>query len=182
MIKCRPTIIIAAILATSIMCAGMAHAETFISTGTTDLFFSPNGGCTDAIVRELNSARSEILVQAYSFTAKTVAKALLNAHKRGVRVEVVLDKSNVEKKYSAADFTAHADIPTFIDSAETIAHNKIIIIDRNTLITGSFNFSKAAETSNAENLLVIKGNQPLVNAYIANYLRHRAHSEQYKGR
>ncbi|MGC8602602.1 MAG: phospholipase D-like domain-containing protein [Desulfomonilaceae bacterium] len=57
------------------------------------VYFSPNGGCTQAIVNEINNSKSEILVQAYSFTSTPIAKALLEAHKRGVKVEVILDKS-----------------------------------------------------------------------------------------
>lgn len=90
------------------------------------------------IVEALGKAKSEVLVQAYSFTSKEIAKALVDALKRGVHVEVVLDKSNRNKKgkYSAADFTAHAGIPTFIDSAHAIAHNKVMVIDKEVVITG----------------------------------------------
>lgn len=58
-----------------------------------EVYFSPHGGCTDTVIKELNKAKSTILVQAYSFTSAPIAKALLNAHKRGVKVEVILDKS-----------------------------------------------------------------------------------------
>lgn len=81
---------------------------------TAHVYFSPDGGRTDAIVSELGKAKSEIMVQAYSFTLKEIAKSLVDAHKRGVKIEIILDKSNKSGKYSAADFTAHAGIPTFI--------------------------------------------------------------------
>ena len=58
---------------------------------TWEVYFSPNGGCTDAIVRELDKAQSTVLVQAYSFTSYRIAKALLDSHKRGVKVEVILE-------------------------------------------------------------------------------------------
>lgn len=159
-----------------------AHADQFNSTGTVDVYFSPNGGCTNAIVTELNNAKTEILVQAYSFTSAPIAKALTDARKRGVHIEVVLDKSQKSEKYTSADFVAHAGIPVFIDSKHKIAHNKIMIIDRNILITGSFNFTKSAEESNAENLLILKGNKPLVERYIQNFEAHKGHSERYVGR
>jgi phosphatidylserine/phosphatidylglycerophosphate/cardiolipin synthase-like enzyme len=159
-----------------------AYAEQFKATGTVDAYFSPHGGTTEAIVKELNGARMEILVQAYSFTSKPIAKALIDARKRGVKIEVILDRSQRSQKYSSADFVAHAGIPTYIDSAHAIAHNKIMIIDRSTLITGSFNFTKAAQESNAENLLIMKGNKPLVDRYIQNFNEHKGHSERYLGR
>jgi phosphatidylserine/phosphatidylglycerophosphate/cardiolipin synthase-like enzyme len=71
-------------------------------------------------------------------------------------VQAVLDESNNTAKYSAATFLLHAGIPTFIDAKHAIAHNKIIIIDGRTVITGSFNFTKAAEERNAENLLILR--------------------------
>ena len=147
----------------------------------TNVCFSPNGGCTEAIVDQIDNAKSEILIQAYSFTSAPIAKALVNAHKRGVHVEIILDKSNKSEKYSAGDFIAHMGVTTYIDSRHAIAHNKIIIIDKETVITGSFNFTKAAEEKNAENLLIIK-NKKLAEIYIDNWYKHKEHSEKYEGR
>ena len=134
-----------------------------------------------AIVREISKAKTEILVQAYSFTSRDIAKALVDAKKRGVHVDIILDKSNRSAKYSAGDFTAHMGITTYIDAEHAIAHNKIMVIDRETVITGSFNFTKAAEESNAENLLILKSKE-LAKAYIDNWNKHRQHSEEYQGR
>ncbi len=105
----------------------------------------------------------------------------MDAEKRGVDVAVILDKSNRTQKYSAADFTAHMGIPTYIDAQHAIAHNKTIIIDRQTVITGSFNFTKGAEEKNAENLLVLRS-PGLAKTYLDNWQRHLRHSEQYVGR
>jgi phosphatidylserine/phosphatidylglycerophosphate/cardiolipin synthase-like enzyme len=74
--------------------------------------------------------------------AKQLAKALVDAHKRGIKIEAILDWSQRKDKYTSADFISHAGIPTYIDSAHAIAHNKIIIVDRSTLITGSFDIPK----------------------------------------
>ncbi len=143
--------------------------------------FSPNGGCTESIVKEIDNAKSEILVQAYSFTSAPIAKALTDAFKRGVKVEAILDKSQRKEKYTAATFLANAGIPTYIDDKHAIAHNKIMVIDRETVITGSFNFTKAAEEKNAENLLIIR-NKDLAKIYIDNWEKHREHSDKYEGR
>lgn len=146
-----------------------------------DVRFSPKGGCTEAVVDALNGAKATVLVQAYSFTSAPIAAALVEAHKRGVKVEVILDKSQKTEKYSSADFVAHAGIPTRIDAKHAIAHNKIMIIDGKTVITGSFNFTKAAEQNNAENLLVIQ-DPALAAKYDANWRAHEEHSELYAGR
>ena len=146
-----------------------------------EVYFSPHGGCTESIIRELNKAKSTILVQAYSFTSAPIAKALLNAHKRGVKVEVILDKSQRTQKYSSATFLYNQGIPVKIDAQHAIAHNKVMIIDGETVITGSFNFTKAAEESNAENLLVIR-DRKLAERYIENWKEHDRHSEAYAGK
>ena len=157
-----------------------AAKDLTLTNAPAQVYFSPRGGCTEAIVDALDKAMSEIFVQAYSFTSKDIAKALVNATKRGVHVEIILDKSNRSKKYSAGDFTAHMGIPTYIDAQHAIAHNKVMVIDRETVITGSFNFTKAAENNNAENLLIIRSKE-LAKEYIENWERHKGHSERYKG-
>jgi phosphatidylserine/phosphatidylglycerophosphate/cardiolipin synthase-like enzyme len=146
------------------------------------VYFSPSGGATDAVVRALNAATTQVLVQAYSFTSVPVAQALVDAHKRGVNVLAVLDKSNETEKYSAATFLVHAGIQTRIDAEHAIAHNKVMVIDSATVITGSFNFTKAAEEKNAENLLVIQDASELVKAYEANIQAHVAHAHPYQRR
>ena len=105
----------------------------------------------------------------------------MDAHKRGVKIRVILDKSNRTANYSSADFVAHAGIPTFIDDKHSIAHNKIILVDGHIVITGSFNFTKAAEEHNAENLLVID-DSALAARYVLNWEDHRQHSSPYEGR
>jgi phosphatidylserine/phosphatidylglycerophosphate/cardiolipin synthase-like enzyme len=146
-----------------------------------EVFFSPPGGCTAAVVNNLNRATNSVLVQAYSFTSAPIAKALVDAHKRGVNVEVILDKSNRTANYSAADFIQRAGIPTFIDARHAIAHNKTMVLDGQTVVTGSFNFTKAAEANNAENLLVIQ-DPALAAQYTANWQAHRRHSEVYQAK
>ena len=163
------------------VCSLPLRADGPFHPAAVEVFFSPNGGCTDAVVTELAKAKKTVFVQAYSFTSAAIAQALVDAHKRGVAVQVILDKSQRTERYSSADFLAHAGIPTFIDARHAIAHNKIMIIDGAVVVTGSFNFTKAAETSNAENLLVIQ-DPGLAERYLANWREHQGHSEPYAGR
>ena len=144
-------------------------------------YLSPHGGCTAAIVDALAQAQRTVYVQAYSFTSAPIANALVDASKRGVKVQVILDKSQRSERYSSADFVAHAGISTRIDAQHAIAHNKIMVIDGLTVLTGSFNFTKAAEEQNAENLLVIRSKE-LAEAYLRNWEAHAEHSEPYAGR
>ena len=145
------------------------------------VFFSPKGGCTDAVVAQLQRAKSSIHVQAYSFTSAPIAAALVDAHRRGVKVSVILDKSQRTEKYSEADFLAHAGVPTFIDAKHAISHNKVMVIDEQVVITGSFNFTKSAEEKNAENLLIIR-DPDVAKRYTVNWQDHERHSDTYNGK
>ena len=156
-----------------------SHATNLTLNAPTQVYFSPNGGTTQAIIKEINEAKSEILVQAYSFTSSPIAKALVDATKRGVKVEAILDKSQRKDSYTEATFLTNMKIPTYIDSKHAIAHNKVMVIDKATVITGSFNFTKAAEDRNAENLLIIKS-KDLAKLYLDNWGEHREHSEDYQ--
>ena len=181
----RKGLFVAVILLFAVIIAFAVHAEGLKVAGKdieqVQVYFSPRGGCTEAIVSTISQAKTEILVQAYSFTSAPIAKALVDAHKRGVHVQIILDRSQRKERYTSADFTAHAGIPTYIDAGHSIAHNKVMIIDKGVVITGSFNFTKIAAGNNAENLLVLQSKE-LARGYIENWQRHKEHSEVYKGR
>ncbi len=143
------------------------------------VYFSPRGGATAAVVSALTAATNIVLVQAYSFTSAPIARALVDAQRRGVKVRVILDRSQRTEKYSEADFLSHEGIPALIDAEHAIAHNKVIVIDDYLVLTGSFNFTRAAEENNAENLLVV--NDPaLAKQYARNWEAHARHSEEYQ--
>ena len=146
-----------------------------------EVYFSPKGGCTEAVVRELDAAKQTVFVQAYSFTSREISAALDNAKVRGVVVHVILDKSNIKENTNAdADIARHG-ISVLVDAKHSIAHNKVMVIDSLVVITGSFNFTEQAEHSNAENLLVIH-DPALAERYLGNWHDHEAHSQPYTGR
>jgi phosphatidylserine/phosphatidylglycerophosphate/cardiolipin synthase-like enzyme len=132
--------------------------------------FTPGGQCTDQVVVAISAAKQNILVQAYSFTSAPIAHALIAAKGRGVAIRVLLDKSQRRERYSSFKMLQNQGIPVWIDSKVAIAHNKVMIIDDETVITGSFNFTKAAQFKNAENLLIIH-DKGLAAAYAANWQR-----------
>jgi phosphatidylserine/phosphatidylglycerophosphate/cardiolipin synthase-like enzyme len=145
---------------------------------TVAVHFSPKGGCTEAVVRELGHARHRVEVLAYSFTSRPIAQALVEAKLRGVHVEVVLDHSNEHETYSDLHFFLEQGLVPLIDPNHAIAHNKVMIIDGQTLITGSFNFTHNAENDNAENLVVFKGHPEMIRPYRENFALHKSHSRQ----
>ncbi len=136
-----------------------------------EVAFSPNEGGEDLVVKVIQSARSSIGVAAYSFTSPVIAKALLNARKRGVDVRVVVDENGNKSKASLAalNLLVGAGIPTRTISRYAIHHDKYIVVDKATVQTGSFNYSKAAAKSNSENVLVIWNNPDLALAYLKHW-------------
>ena len=91
MISKKTVAIIGIFLTLIVVCSVLFYPKIVPSHAPISVYFSPNGGCTQAIIDEINSAKSEILVQAYSFTSAPIAKALVEAHKRGIKVLVILD-------------------------------------------------------------------------------------------
>jgi len=140
----------------------LAVSPVYAQLSVDDVHFSPKGGCTDTIVKELGKATSTIRVQAYEIKSGTIAQALADASKRKVKVEVIVDSSQRKQPGGQADnLHANPEISVRIDGNKRgLAHNKVIIIDPDldsaVVITGSFNFTKRAEERNGENLLVIR--------------------------
>ena len=100
-----------------------------------------------------------------------VAKGLLNASKRGVDVRVVVDENGNKSKASLAalNLLANAGIPTRTISRYAIHHDKYMVVDKITVQTGSFNYSKAAAKSNSENVVVIWNNPDLALTFLKHW-------------
>ncbi len=140
------------------------------------VYFSPNGGAQSSLVQRIELANDSILVLAYSFTSVPLAQALINAHRRGVAVQVILDKSQRKARRTVRQTLLSAGITVYIDTRHAIAHNKVMVIDGRTVVTGSFNFTKAAETKNAENLNIFDS-PVLAHLYQNEWVKHRNHAQ-----
>ena len=159
---------------------GLGHAvrvvrHWFHTEPSVAAHFSPKGGCQEALIAEVNAARSEVLVMAYSFSCPDIAAALAAAAGRGVRVVVLLDRSNEAETYSELGDLERHRLEVWIDGCHAIAHNKVIVIDGRTVVTGSFNFTRQAEHENAENLLVLRDHPGLAARYRENFHAHKGH-------
>jgi phosphatidylserine/phosphatidylglycerophosphate/cardiolipin synthase-like enzyme len=143
--------------------------------------FTPGENCMGLIVAQIDRAKSEILVQAYSFKAKPLISALGRAHTRGVKVRVILDRADERAHDRAGSRLIAERILPQVDTGVASAHNKVMIIDRDSVITGSFNFTEAAQKTNAENVLLIKGHPDVAAAYVKNWQRRLAASRPYYG-
>lgn len=154
------------------------------ASGTIQLAFSPEDDTGALIIEAINNAKKQILVQTFSFTHRKIAQALIEAKKRGVDVQLLADGEQIRRmQRGLVPEIATAGIPTFVDRKHSSAHNKVMVIDADlpqaAVITGSFNFTHAAQYRNAENLLIFRGNPQLIQAYLNNWQHHRAHSKTF---
>lgn len=146
--------------------------------------FTPGDNADRLVVEAIREAQRQILVQAFSFTHRDIAAALIRAQRRGVEVIIIADPEQAERiETSVIDDLAASKIPILMDHEHMSAHNKIMVIDSGSptcaVVTGSYNFTHAAQFKNAENLLVLKSNPPVCEAYDRNWKTHRAHSRNY---
>ncbi len=146
----------------------------------TQVAFSPKQGATDLVLKTINSANKYIYVAAYAFTSKPIANALLEAHNRGIDVKIVLDNSQKNGNGNLLEYLRQHGIPTRINSKYKIMHNKFMIVDGLTIQLGSFNYTKSAEESNAENVLVVSNNYALVTAYLNQWQKFWSESKDLK--
>lgn len=144
------------------------HPQTLQVEGEIQACFTPNKMCQTRIIETIMTAKKSIHLQAYSFTDPEIGQALKEAALRNVDVLIILDKSNRKDPRSLAKTYKHPKISFRYDHLPGIAHNKIIILDEEILITGSYNFSKSAYSRNAENVLFIK-NTKLIQDYLKNW-------------
>ena len=160
----------------------VALVAAFLAMGSTPsmsaeverVCFVPGEDCTGMIVRAIGQAQREILVQAYSFTSKDIGSALADARKRGVDVRVIVDGSELHQRGSEAPWLVRQGVPVLVDAPHGgIAHNKTMVLDGARVITGSFNFTVAAQERNAENTLILSG-VDVANLYKANWRRRAA--------
>lgn len=149
-----------------------------IGTGEVSTCFTSPTGCGTVIANQISKAQDSIYVQAYGFTSGEITHALIEAHKRGVKVRVLLDKSNIGAKHSRMRNLRKAGIEVDIDHISGIAHNKVIIIDNQKVITGSFNFTTSADIRNAENIISINDKQ-IAARYLRNWLSRKQETKRY---
>jgi len=158
---------------------GTAAGST--ATGSIEAAFTPGDRIDNLIIATIASAKHEVLVNAYSFTQRRIAGALVAARKRGVAVQVIADSQQAAAlPQNVLAELAKGGVAVWLDANYQAAHNKVVIVDADTAgattITGSYNFTVAAQWHNAENVLILRDNRDVARAYRDNWLRLKAHA------
>ena len=149
------------------------NTSRFITSPKIDLCFTPPSNCARLITDVIDQARNTIHMQAYGLTHPEIINSLIKANERGVKVRVLLDRSNLTQKYSKIEELKQAGIEVGVDRVSGIAHNKIIIVDHHTTVTGSFNFTVSAAKRNVENVLIIQDSN-IAHSYLQNWLARKS--------
>ncbi len=184
----RGAVIVALTMAGALATAGvpLAAASTDLpGAGSVELAFTPGDAIDARIAAAIDAAEHEVLVLAFAFTQQRIARALVAAHARGVAVEVVADRGQtLETPHSAVPTLVTAGVPVWLDGNFAAAHNKVVIVDaglaRATTVTGSYNFTTAAQRRNAENVAIFRDNAGVAQAYRAYFKRLQARAQRWE--
>ncbi len=149
--------------------AGTPNPSVTVNGSQIEVYFSPEDGTLENILAAVNAAQESISFMAYSFTSDELADALIEQAKSGVSVSGVFDKDQYHSNAGTEfDTLQHAGIDVRLDGNPRLMHHKVIIIDGQIVITGSYNFSNNAEHNNDENTLIIH-NQDIATQYLAEF-------------
>ena len=132
-------------------------------------YFSPQSDTISPLLKEIGSAEKSIHFMAFSFTHDAIGGAMRDRFASGIEVRGVFEERQTGNSYSEYKAMKEAGLSVVLDTNKGTMHHKVIVVDEDTVITGSYNFSKNAEKNNSENLLIIKGNREIAAAYLAEF-------------
>lgn len=136
-------------------------------------YFSPKGGCTQAIIDAIDQAEQEVHIYIFSFTLESITKALERAQARNVKVYIITDKTQAKGRESQIPKLGTWLDDLFIDKQKGVAHHKFIVIDRKFVILGSFNYSNSAEKYNREAIVYIN-DERTARAFYEEWIKQKA--------
>ncbi len=122
---------------------------------TLEVLFSPEDPVQERVLDLLQAAKKEVLFLAFSFTDDKMGAVLQAQGKAGLTIRGVFENMGATSKYSEYGRLKRAGLDVRRDGNPAIMHHKVFIIDSETVVTGSYNFSKNADRSNDENLVVV---------------------------
>jgi len=137
--------------------------------------FTPGEDCDGMLINQIGRAKSEILVQAMLFTNMKIAKALVVAEERGVKVRAIFSR----RTGKAAAYLHERGVDIVQDTDVKTQHNKVMILDRSIVATGSYNYTNAAENKNAENIVFLD-TPGVAKRFVDNWIKRANASHPYK--
>ncbi|OPA74678.1 phospholipase D family protein [Paenibacillus selenitireducens] len=159
----RLELIVSSIVAAILLFGGLAYAQSISSTKINGsqidwAFTQDNQQPEKLLIDVINSSKKTLDIAIYSLTYPDIVAAIKDAKKRGVAVRIVTDKiqSSGQAQSEALKLLGSAGIPIKINTHAGLMHLKMVVADKKIATTGSFNYSKAASTTNDEVLMVLR--------------------------
>ncbi|MBN1274828.1 hypothetical protein JXA12_00840 [Candidatus Woesearchaeota archaeon] len=154
------------------------HNEFLHDGRHVEVYACPQDDCQASLLEELRSAEESIRFLLFTFTDGDVADALIEKHEEG------LDVMGVTESFQSAKYNQHfrlvaAGVPAVLEESPVLQHNKVFIIDHDTVITGSYNPTLAAATINDETLIILHG-ESLAASYEALFDTIYAETQSFK--
>ena len=141
--------------ATSVVTTTSTATTTVSIPSVRETCFSRVEQCDVLLVSLINRANRSVYVAVYSFTRDSLATALIYAKERGVEVRVVIERERAYEQGSEYSRLKSAGVDVRLDGNPNLMHHKFIVIDENIVVTGSYNWTTAAEDMNDENIVII---------------------------
>lgn len=155
------------------------ESNTFSDDAKWQTCFTPRERCVETLISALDQAKESVYLQAYVLSSQEIADALVRAHQRGVKVRALVDHAQINVEYAKLHFLDTNNVAVYIDILAILAHNKVIVIDNEIVVTGSYNFSNAAEKRNVENYIIIH-DPKVAKSYLESFIDRYQDSLRYK--
>ncbi len=150
--------------------ANTPHPSFSLDGSLLEVYFSPDDGSAARLIELIAGAQESVYFMAYAFTADDIAQALVERTQAGITVAGVIDQGQANNQGSEYESLLAEGLDVRLDGSSGRMHHKVIIIDGQTVVTGSYNFSASAESRNDENTLVIH-NPRIVDQYLNEFER-----------
>ncbi|HII15047.1 MAG TPA: hypothetical protein HA362_01930 [Nanoarchaeota archaeon] len=127
-------------------------ASAVLNGSRAEAYFCPEDNCQTHLLEEIGTAEKSVYFMVYSFTDNEIANELLGKTKEGVVVKGFFDKSQNTKWSVYPKLENKAGVWVY---GNGVMHNKVFIIDNETVITGSYNPTQNGNENNDENMVVM---------------------------
>jgi cardiolipin hydrolase len=139
-----------------------------VKTPENRCYFSPGDDCENAIVSCIRNAKHSVKICVFTISENVISDAIVKAHKKGISVKIITDNDKLNDMGSDIRMLSKAGVRTRIDQSASHMHHKFCLVDKEVLLTGSYNWTKSAADRNQENILVTE-DPKMVKSYLSEF-------------
>ena len=139
-----------------------------VKTTENRCYFSPGDDCENAIVSSIRNAKHSVKICVFTISENVISDAVVKAHKKGISVKIITDNDKLNDMGSDIRMLSKAGIRIRIDQSSSHMHHKFCVVDKEVLLTGSYNWTKSAADRNQENILVTE-DPKMVKSYLSEF-------------